>query len=531
MNIRTKILAPVIGATLVMLMSSFFSIFKLEQLLAEYDDLLQQDVHQAEHIAATNILFKDQVQAWKNVLIRSGEKEKYWQQFTQYQQEIQSSLNQSQQYHSLRQTHANLFTRYRSAYQALANGDAPSNVDASIRGIDRAYSNELSKIIADKQRRVEQTQEMIKGKQNTITVVYPLIAIVLSIASVLLILFLLNLLIVTPLRQLISDIKEISNGKYDIDLTYDKDDELGELRTAATEIKSHIVDTVSSISLVKMDVETAFSLLREVSQQISEGSDEQLNCSQKMEAIIEDLVNIAEELAMQSDNALDSTNTVLGKANHCNQQINISSNDMLALSQQIGATSQIVKDLENEAGSVSSVLDVITTIAEQTNLLALNAAIEAARAGEAGRGFAVVADEVRLLATKTQESTLNISQIIQSLQQAAQQAVEAMEKSEHITDKNREQSNQVKLSLNEISEEMNTMASQSQLVSDISSRQVAINNQLNETLLQLKQVTDNYQEIANSSSVSDSVNKATEDLNQMVLKLTGNLIHQEAELF
>jgi methyl-accepting chemotaxis protein len=250
-----------------------------------------------------------------------------------------------------------------------------------------------------------------------------------------------------------------------------------------------------------------------------------------MEEIIEELVHIATELEQQSDNAHLSTNTVLEKSNQCNQQMIDSSKDMFALAKQVESTSQIIKQLDQEAGSVSSVLDVITSIAEQTNLLALNAAIEAARAGEAGRGFAVVADEVRMLATKTQQSTLDIGEIIKSLQIAAKQAVEAMHESESITAKNHEQSNLVRASLNEISEEMGNMTSQSQLVSDISSRQVNINNQLNENLKHLKSVTDNYQEIANSNTVSASVNKATDDLNKMVEKLTGNLAHNEVELF
>ncbi|MDE3272811.1 methyl-accepting chemotaxis protein [Pseudoalteromonas sp. G4] len=514
-----------------MMLSSFFSIYKLEVLLSDYDGLINNEVSQAHNITRVQLLFKDQVQAWKNTLIRNAEREKYWAQFSSLQNEIQTQLSISSKYQALQSQHQKLYERYNEAKNQLSSGITMQDVDLKIRGIDKQFSQQLTSTVESKNEQVLNVQKAINKQKNTITIVYPIIVIVLSISSVLLVLLLLNSLIINPLRQLINEITEIADGKYDIALNYDKDDELGELRNAATEIKSHIVDTVSSISLVKMDVETAFSLLIEVSKQISNGSDEQLHCTQQMEEIIEELVHIAKELEQQSDNAHLSTNTVLEKSNQCNQQMIDSSKDMFALAKQVESTSQIIKQLDQEAGSVSSVLDVITSIAEQTNLLALNAAIEAARAGEAGRGFAVVADEVRMLATKTQQSTLDIGEIIKSLQVAAKQAVEAMNESESITAKNHEQSNLVRASLNEISEEMGNMTSQSQLVSDISSRQVNINNQLNENLKHLKSVTDNYQEIANSNTVSSSVNKATDDLNKMVEKLTGNLAHNEVELF
>lgn len=531
MKIRTKILTPVIGATIIMLMSTIFSIYKLEVLLFEYESLLNKEVSQAQKIARIQILFKDQVQAWKNTLIRSGDRSKYWAQVSEHYTQIQRGLNDIPEYKHLANEHKQLYKQYSNANNQLTLGVSAFEVDASIRGIDKQFSQKLTTAVIDTNTLVTNTQRDITEQQNTITVVFPLIAVSLSLISIAAILISLNSLIIKPLKQLICEITEISQGKYDIALAYDKDDELGELRKAATEIKSHIVDTVSSISLVKMDVETAFSLLRDVSQQISKGSDEQLHCTQQMETIIEELVNIASELEQQSTHAHHSTNTVLDKSTSCNQQIIDSSNEMLSLAKQVESTSVIIKQLDSQAGSVSSVLDVIASIAEQTNLLALNAAIEAARAGEAGRGFAVVADEVRMLATKTQQSTLDISDIIKSLQSAAKQAVEAMNESEKITAQNQEQSNLVRLSLNEISDEMKKMASQSQLVSDISSRQVNINNQLSKNLDHLKSVTDNYQEIAHSNTVSASVNKATEDLNAMVEKLTGNLVHNEIELF
>ena len=130
--------------------------------------------------------------------------------------------------------------------------------------------------------------------------------------------------------------------------------------------------------------------------------------------------------------------------------------------------------LESKAASVSGVLDMIGSISEQTNLLALNAAIEAARAGEAGRGFAVVADEVRSLASKTQQSTMSITSVIDELQAASKQAISAIQHEIKITADNTEKSQDARIALKEILQEMEQMKSLNQQVTDSASEQTKI---------------------------------------------------------
>ena len=136
-----------------------------------------------------------------------------------------------------------------------------------------------------------------------------------------------------------------------------------------------------------------------------------------------------QEVASNASVAADAVRETDAKASEGSVVVTETVNIINELAREVQHSSGVIQTLENECGNVGSVLEVIREIAEQTNLLALNAAIEAARAGEQGRGFAVVADEVRTLATRTQDSTREIQEIIQRLQAGSQDAVKAMDES------------------------------------------------------------------------------------------------------
>lgn len=196
----------------------------------------------------------------------------------------------------------------------------------------------------------------------------------------------------------------------------------------------------ASFNLMYQNLRTMIERIYDVSQQLSSASTDMVSVTQTTPSGIEkqklDTYNVAEtvetmnsaveEMSKHAQGALVSVD----EANHAtekgNNVVNETVESISSLAQQVQDAAVVIKRLEHDSDTIGSILDVIKDIAEQTNLLALNAAIEAARAGEHGRGFAVVADEVRILASKTQESTTQIETTIVHLQEAAREAVDVM---------------------------------------------------------------------------------------------------------
>ena len=192
-----------------------------------------------------------------------------------------------------------------------------AEVDQQVSGIDKPFSLALEQTIMRICNKAKTNQMHIKKQQALVTTVFPAIAFLLSILVIGIIIYSLNQKIINPLNKIIDDTNLISQGKYDIEYQYPYDDKLGKLKDSCIEIKNHIVDAVSSISVVKVEVEDAFSELNLVTEQISKGAKEQSECSQMMEKIITGFITIAGELEHHSHEAMSSTHAVINMSDNC----------------------------------------------------------------------------------------------------------------------------------------------------------------------------------------------------------------------
>jgi methyl-accepting chemotaxis protein len=218
-----------------------------------------------------------------------------------------------------------------------------------------------------------------------------------------------------------------------------------------------------------------------------EAMSRQTTATEQLQGSIEHLSEAINKVSSNSENATELINTANNSANNGQHEISVSSDLITHLANEVQNAVQVIESLGKNTDEIGSVLDVIKGIAEQTNLLALNAAIEAARAGEQGRGFAVVADEVRTLASRTQSSTEEIQTMIEKLQTGSSTAVSVIQDSQKKADECVKQFNAVAASINEISTAMTSASDMNSNIQELTQEQ---DQQMRSVSQQIQDISD-----------------------------------------
>ncbi|GAB2989178.1 methyl-accepting chemotaxis protein [Psychrosphaera aestuarii] len=311
--------------------------------------------------------------------------------------------------------------------------------------------------------------------------------------------------IIKPIKSLVAAMKDISEGDGDLTKRIDdsRQDEIGVLAAEFNNFISRIQ------SLVKESIEISLHV-HDRSAQVEKTSTEIIRLVDKEKSEIVQVASASEELAYTSEQMAKNTSQAMTHAAMAEEQVVnggkvVSSAivDITALSKNVLGAADVVRNLRQDSENVGEVLDVIRTIAEQTNLLALNAAIEAARAGEQGRGFAVVADEVRTLASRTQESTANIQNIIEGLRSSASQAENVMEESREYAERSIHQTQKIEETLREITTAIHEIQQQTESISQASTEQTATAHSVSKNVGHLKSLADDS--VTETQGATDSI--------------------------
>ena len=296
--------------------------------------------------------------------------------------------------------------------------------------------------------------------------------------------------IIIPLTQTLKVAERVAAGDLTHNLVSLRRDELGQLQRSMQSMTQGLRELIGGISDGVTQIASAAEELSAVTEQTSAGvnnqkveTDQVATAMNEMAATVQEVARNAEEAseaAVAADQQAREGDKVVGEA--------IAQIERLAL--EVGHSTEAMGELKRESDKIGSVLDVIKSVAQQTNLLALNAAIEAARAGEAGRGFAVVADEVRSLAQRTQKSTEEIEELIVGLQNGTQQVATIMDNSRSLTDSSVELTRRAGGSLESITRTVSAIQAMNQQIAAAAEQQSAVAEEINRSVLNVRDVSD-----------------------------------------
>ena len=317
----------------------------------------------------------------------------------------------------------------------------------------------------------------------------------------------------TAVKELNTILNNILSGDFSKRMNENRGGDIGRLATTVNHFSQQLKKIIDEIKSSVSNLHQTSGNLTTVTQVISNNILQQNNETELVATAAEQMSSTSHEVAKNTASAADSAQKADSDAQTGSNKSNSAMSGIQHLVQNLKNSAEVIQTLQEDTTNISVVLDVIREISEQTNLLALNAAIEAARAGEQGRGFAVVADEVRTLASRTQESTDQIKEAIDRLQIGADNAVTAMRSSIEEANSNSEQVAEVASSLNQIKNEIMNINSVLTQVASASEQQSATANEIANSISSISNIS------AQTSDNTGALRTAEQDLGDVTHNL------------
>lgn len=324
--------------------------------------------------------------------------------------------------------------------------------------------------------------------------------------------------VVNQLSLVEKHLDQVAQGRFTDEMQeIDSDNEIGKIIHSYNTMLHKLREINSNVNNIVNQVEENVSRLATVSNQTSNGAKQQYDDITIVAMAMSKMAITVQEVVTHTNHATEAARKADKEANSGSQVMSLTLNAINNMVSESEAASKVMHQLELDSQEVGNVLEVITGIAEQTNMLALNAAIEAARAGDQGRGFAVVADEVRSLAQSTQESTQAIQTIIERLQEQARRAVLAMEKTQTQSQSSVQQISAAETALKSIVEAAATISEMNSKIANTADEQTRVASEMDSSINDI-------------AEVSGETNDSTIEMVQAVEQIEKNMILLQQQL-
>ncbi|MEX6678890.1 methyl-accepting chemotaxis protein [Pseudomonas sp. W2Oct36] len=391
--------------------------------------------------------------------------------------------------------------QFSEAQAAINQGQAgiTKNIEVLLASADQLAQNQVSLRIED------------VGQANKMLIIWLSIALIISALAA----WVITRLIVGPLREALQLADRVANG----DLTYSeitqRRDELGLLQASMHRMTTNLRQLIGGLRDSVTQIASAAEQLSAVTEQTSAGVNSQRTETDQVATAMNQMAATVQEVARNAEQASDAAVSASKEARDGDAVVAKAVLQIEKLATEVGYSKTAMDELKQESNKIGGVLDVIKAVAEQTNLLALNAAIEAARAGEAGRGFAVVADEVRSLAQRTQASTEEIATLIGGLHSRTAQVATTLENSRLLTDNSVELARDAGASIGNISRSISTIESMNQQIAASAEEQSAVAEEINRSVLSVRDISEQ------TASASEQTAASSVELARLGVHLQG----------
>ena len=348
---------------------------------------------------------------------------------------------------------------------------------------------------------------------------FDLVVALLVLATALTVLFawLLTRSITLPIAQALEAAEHIAEGNLTQSIKVDGDDEAGRLLRAMNKMQEKLRDTLQRISGSATQLASAAEELNAVTDESARGLTQQNNEIEQAATAVNEMTSAVEEVARNAVSTSEASKNATASAGDGRDLVQETVSAIERMSGDVQGTATLIGALAEESRDIGKVLDVIRGLADQTNLLALNAAIEAARAGEAGRGFAVVADEVRALAHRTQQSTSEIERMIGSIQAGTEQAVDSMRNSTERAESTLNIAKGAGMSLDTINSAIIEINERNLVIASAAEEQAQVAREVDRNLVNIRDLSvQSATGASQTSAASSELSRLAVDLNGMV---------------